>query len=79
MNYFIIFLAEEVLYGHRDYQQVVLDVNRSLKRFPPGECRTDHATKLSYMKSTLLRINETFSISNPGVVESFLYFFTPCS
>ena len=27
----------ETLQGHRDYQQVVLDVNRSLKRFPPGE------------------------------------------
>lgn len=30
------FLAEEVLHGHRDYTQVVMDVNRSLKRFPPG-------------------------------------------
>lgn len=27
---------EEILHGHRDYNQVVLDVNRSLKRFPPG-------------------------------------------
>lgn len=27
---------EETLHGHRDYQQVVMDVNRSLKRFPPG-------------------------------------------
>lgn len=27
---------EEILHGHRDYDQVVLDVNRSLKRFPPG-------------------------------------------
>lgn len=27
---------EETLHGHRDYQQVILDVNRSLKRFPPG-------------------------------------------
>lgn len=26
---------EEVLHSHRDYNQVVLDVNRSLKRFPP--------------------------------------------
>ncbi|KAL5021974.1 hypothetical protein ScPMuIL_001129 [Solemya velum] len=26
----------EILQGHRDYNQVVLDVNRSLKRFPPG-------------------------------------------
>ena len=26
----------EILHGHRDYEQVVLDVNRSLKRFPPG-------------------------------------------
>ena len=26
----------ETLHGHRDYEQVVLDVNRSLKRFPPG-------------------------------------------
>lgn len=26
----------EVLKAHRDYNQVVLDVNRSLKRFPPG-------------------------------------------
>jgi hypothetical protein len=24
------------LHGHKDYEQVVLDVNRSLKRFPPG-------------------------------------------
>ncbi|XP_052816500.1 TBC1 domain family member 20-like [Mya arenaria] len=28
--------SEEVLHSHRDYNQVVLDVNRSLKRFPPG-------------------------------------------
>ncbi|XP_050396764.1 TBC1 domain family member 20 [Patella vulgata] len=28
--------AEDVLHGHRDYEQVVMDVNRSLKRFPPG-------------------------------------------
>ncbi|KAJ8303463.1 hypothetical protein KUTeg_019859 [Tegillarca granosa] len=27
----------EVLKGHRDYNQVVLDVNRTLKRFPPAE------------------------------------------
>lgn len=27
---------EVVLLAHRDYNQVVLDVNRSLKRFPPG-------------------------------------------
>lgn len=26
----------EVVQGHRDYQQVVLDVKRTLKRFPPG-------------------------------------------
>ncbi|KAK3603414.1 hypothetical protein CHS0354_009393 [Potamilus streckersoni] len=26
----------EILHGHRDYNQVLLDVNRSLKRFPPG-------------------------------------------
>lgn len=26
----------EVIKSHKDYQQVVLDVNRSLKRFPPG-------------------------------------------
>ncbi|XP_046553511.1 TBC1 domain family member 20-like [Haliotis rubra] len=28
--------SQEVLTAHRDYDQVVLDVNRSLKRFPPG-------------------------------------------
>ncbi|XP_064598713.1 TBC1 domain family member 20-like [Liolophura sinensis] len=27
---------QSVLIAHRDYNQVVLDVNRSLKRFPPG-------------------------------------------
>lgn len=27
---------KNVLQGHKDYEQVVLDVNRSLKRFPPG-------------------------------------------
>ncbi|CAH1953895.1 unnamed protein product [Acanthoscelides obtectus] len=27
----------EELSSHSEYQQVVLDVNRSLKRFPPGE------------------------------------------
>ncbi|KAL8570500.1 hypothetical protein ACOMHN_034535 [Nucella lapillus] len=27
---------DEVLKSHRDYDQVVLDVNRSIKRFPPG-------------------------------------------
>ena len=32
-----LFVAEEVLHGHRDYTQVVMDVNRSLKRFPPGQ------------------------------------------
>lgn len=26
----------ELVQGHRDYQQVVLDVKRTLKRFPPG-------------------------------------------
>lgn len=26
----------DVIKDHKDYQQVVLDVNRSLKRFPPG-------------------------------------------
>ena len=26
----------EVVEAHRDYQQVVLDVKRTLKRFPPG-------------------------------------------
>lgn len=29
-------LEEENLLNHPEYQQVVLDVNRSLKRFPPG-------------------------------------------
>jgi len=29
-------LDGEVLHGHRDYEQVVLDVKRSAKRFPPG-------------------------------------------
>jgi len=29
-------LDREVLRGHRDYEQVVLDVKRSAKRFPPG-------------------------------------------
>ena len=28
--------SEEIVKAHKDYQQVVLDVNRSLKRFPPG-------------------------------------------
>ena len=28
---------EEVLKGHKDYNQVVLDVIRSSKRFPPGQ------------------------------------------
>ena len=33
----VIYISDlEVLHGHRDYNQVVLDVNRSLKRFPPG-------------------------------------------
>ena len=26
----------ETLHSHTDYNQVLLDVNRSLKRFPPG-------------------------------------------
>ena len=29
-------LDKERLQSHRDFDQVVLDVNRSLKRFPPG-------------------------------------------
>ena len=36
MNMVIYISDLEVLHGHRDYNQVVLDVNRSLKRFPPG-------------------------------------------
>lgn len=28
--------SEQVLHSHKDYNQVVLDVNRSMKRFPPG-------------------------------------------
>ena len=28
----------ETLHGHRDYEQVILDVKRSMKRFPPGFC-----------------------------------------
>ena len=28
--------TEEEIINHKDYRQVVLDVNRSLKRFPPG-------------------------------------------
>ncbi|XP_062594238.1 TBC1 domain family member 20-like [Saccostrea cucullata] len=35
----------EVLHGHRDYTQVVMDVNRSLKRFPPG---MDEDVRMSY-------------------------------
>ena len=32
------FITESsVLEGHRDYNQVVMDVNRTLKRFPPGK------------------------------------------
>jgi len=30
--------TQEKLKVHAEYQQVVLDVNRSLKRFPPGKC-----------------------------------------
>lgn len=30
-------VVKEKLMSHRDYPQVVLDVNRSLKRFPSGE------------------------------------------
>jgi len=33
-------LDREVLRGHRDYEQVVLDVKRSAKRFPPGSAYT---------------------------------------
>lgn len=36
---------EEVLHGHRDYTQVVMDVNRSLKRFPPG---MEEEVRMSY-------------------------------
>ncbi|XP_048741525.2 TBC1 domain family member 20-like [Ostrea edulis] len=35
----------EVLHGHRDYTQVVMDVNRSLKRFPPG---MEEEVRMSY-------------------------------
>lgn len=31
----------EELSDHPEYQQVILDVNRSLKRFPPGMCKND--------------------------------------
>nr|XP_022340816.1 TBC1 domain family member 20-like [Crassostrea virginica] len=37
--------SEEVLHGHRDYTQVVMDVNRSLKRFPPG---MEEEVRMSY-------------------------------
>jgi hypothetical protein len=30
--------TQQELEAHAEYHQVVLDVNRSLKRFPPGKC-----------------------------------------
>ncbi|KAK3085954.1 hypothetical protein FSP39_011254 [Pinctada imbricata] len=48
--------SDEVLHGHRDYNQVVLDVNRTLKRFPPG---MDEDIRLSYQDQlidTIMRV-----------------------
>jgi len=41
-------LDGEVLHGHRDYEQVVLDVKRSAKRFPPGYCALQ-SVKLAHL------------------------------
>ena len=48
----------ETLHGHRDYEQVVLDVNRSLKRFPPGESiiETNDGTRRGVLRGKILLI-----------------------
>lgn len=38
----------EELSSHPEYQQVILDVNRSLKRFPPGNVYLRYIDFMSY-------------------------------
>ncbi|XP_076469786.1 TBC1 domain family member 20-like isoform X2 [Babylonia areolata] len=47
---------EEVLKGHRDYQQVVLDVNRSIKRFPPGMEETHRLSLQDKLVDVIMRV-----------------------
>jgi len=36
----------DILHSHRDYEQVILDVKRSMKRFPPGSLTLQSITLL---------------------------------
>jgi len=47
---------EETLKNHRDYQQVVLDVNRSLKRFPPGMEEEERMSLQDEMVEVICRV-----------------------
>ena len=49
----------EILHGHADYNQVVLDVNRSLKRFPPGKLQL-------YKNSNVLFMNNILKVKRNG-------------
>ena len=47
---------EDTLHAHRDYSQVVLDVNRSLKRFPPGMEETVRLSMQDQLVDCIMRV-----------------------
>ncbi|ESP03750.1 hypothetical protein LOTGIDRAFT_64842, partial [Lottia gigantea] len=47
---------EETLKNHRDYTQVVMDVNRSLKRFPPGMEDEERYALQDVLISVIMRV-----------------------
>ena len=49
-------LDVETLHGHRDYNQVVLDVNRSQKRFPPGMEESDRLGYQDQLIDVIMRV-----------------------
>ncbi len=46
----------ETLHSHRDYNQVVLDVNRSQKRFPPGMEESDRLGYQDQLIDVIMRV-----------------------
>ncbi|CAD5110873.1 DgyrCDS238 [Dimorphilus gyrociliatus] len=55
--------SDEVLHAHKDYNQVVLDVNRSVKRFPPG---MEEEVRLSY-QDILIDVIMRVLVNNEGL------------
>lgn len=55
--------SDEILHAHKDYNQVVLDVNRSVKRFPPG---MEEEVRLSY-QDILIDVIMRVLVNNDGL------------